>query len=158
MPDEEKESLSASGIRMSTALVQVYVMFLFMWQALFRVSNTGMSILHFFIAKFFTLVPVPQRFVEQLPQNITAAKKLIEIECDNFTKYASCPKCHTLYLLDSCRLVSSDKSMRSRLCCHIKFPNHPKAHKRHPCDTPLMKIVRTVSGTTSLHAKQLYCS
>ena len=156
MSDEE-ESLSANENGIPNPLVRAYIMFLFMWQALFRVSDTGMSILLFFIAKFLALIPVSQRVVDQLPQTIATAKKLIGTDRDRFSKYASCPKCHTIYPLDSCKLVLGDKSVQSRLCCHIEFPNHPQVHRRCPCDTLLMKTVRTSSGTTSLRAKQLYC-
>ena len=132
-------------------------MFLFMWQTLFRISDTGMNIILLFIAKFYSLVGRVQNFIDQLPPNIAAARKSAGINRDDFSRYASCPKCHAVYPLDSCKVVSLDKTVQSRCCIHVKFPNHPHAYKRHPCDTPLMKTVRTSPGTTTLRAKQLYC-
>ncbi len=109
-----------------------------MWQTLFRISDTGMNILLLFISKFFALVASVRNFIDQLPPNIATARKLAGINRDNFSRYASCPKCHTVYPLDTCRVVSLDKTVQSRCCSHVKFPNHPHARRRRPCNTPLM--------------------
>ena len=128
-----------------------------MWQTLFRISDTGMNILFLFIAKFYSLIARVGNFIDQLPPNIAAARKSAGINRDDFSRYASCPKCHAVYPLDSCKVVLLDKTVQSRCCSHVKFPNHPYAYRRRPCGTPLMKTVRTSSGTTTLRAKQLYC-
>ena len=135
-------------------------MFLFMWQTLFRVSDTGMNILLLFFAKFFSLITVVANikgFLDQLPQTIISARKLIGNVKDKFVKYASCPKCHSIYPLHSCSIVASDRTRHSKHCSHIEYRNHPHAARRRPCDTPLMKVVRTSAGTATLRARQLYC-
>ena len=133
-----------------------------MWQALFRVSDTGMNILLLFLAKFLSLVGAVTKlningFIDQLPQTITTARKLIGNVVDNFSRYASCPKCHSIYPLHTCSITSSDRTKRSRHCSHVEYPDHPHATRRRPCNTPLMKVVRTSAGTTTLQARQLYC-
>ena len=58
-------------------------MFLFTWQSMFRVSDAGMNILFLFIAVILSLIvsflPVEnlERFIQLLPKNTAAAKKLI---------------------------------------------------------------------------------
>ena len=67
----------------SVRLIRVYVMFLFTWQSMFRVSDAGMNILFLFIAVILSLIvsflPVEnlERFIQLLPKNTAAAKKLI---------------------------------------------------------------------------------
>lgn len=95
--DDEESQPSVHDTKTPNCLVQLYVMFLFIWQTLFQVSDTGMNILLLFITKFLSLVPSAQNFIDQLPSTIAAARKLVGINCDNFSKYASCPSCHTVY-------------------------------------------------------------
>ena len=108
--DDEESQPSVHDTQTPNCLVQLYVMFLFMWQMLFRVSDTGMNILLLitkflslvtsaqnFITKFLSLVTSAQNFIDQLPSTIAAARKLVGINRDNFFKYASCPSCHIVY-------------------------------------------------------------
>lgn len=148
--DGEELSPSSNDDRTPNCLVRTFIMFLLMWQALFRLSDTGMNILLLFITKFLSLTAITKSFIDQLPQTVSAAKKVIGVLHDNFSKYACCPVCHTVYPLDMCKVMSSDKTVQSRCCSHIKFPNHPHAFRRRPCDTLLMKTVRTSTGTTTL--------
>ena len=98
--DDEEEPLSEREDSPSH-FVQIYAMFLFMWQALFSVSDAGMNILLVFFAKFFSLISEVTKLntIDQLPQTVTAARRLIGNVKDNFSKYASCPKCHSVYPL-----------------------------------------------------------
>ena len=84
-------------------------MFLFMWQSL-QISDTGMNILLLFIAKFCSLIARVQNFIDQLAPNIAAARKSAGINRDDFSRYASRPKCHAVYPLDSYQVVSLDKT------------------------------------------------
>lgn len=153
VPDEE-EALAADNTKTPSPLIRAYIMFLLLWQALFRVSDTVLNILLLFIAKLFSLLPSASSIVDQLPQTVTTAKKMIGVIRDSFSKYVSCLDCHALYPLDS---YKSSKSVQSQLCSYMKYPNHPQASRRHPCNALLMKTVRTSSSRTTLCAKQLYC-
>ena len=95
-------------------------------------------------------------FVLLLPRSIAAAKKFIGYVSDTFSKYASCPECHSIYPLDTCRIIESNKTV-SRKCSYIRFPNHRQAALRQRCDTQLMKNVRTSFGTLSFYPRRLYC-
>ena len=58
----------------SVRLIRVYVMFLFTWQSMFRVSDAGMNILFLFIAVILSLIvsflPVEnlERFIQLPPK------------------------------------------------------------------------------------------
>ena len=137
-------------------------MFLFTWQTLFRVSDVGINVLLSFIATFLTLLvsvfglrPL-QEFVQHLPRTVRIARRYLGGNFDNFIKFVSCPKCHCVYPLEDCKVVLPNRMVVSGRCSYIKFPNHPQPARR-PCNTLLMKTVRTSSGTTSLYPQQMYC-
>ena len=143
--------------------LRFYLMFLFLWQSLFRVSDSAMNVLFIFFAMFLSLflAAVPsneiRNFVNSLPRTIAAAKRVIGRGSDIFRKYVSCPKCHSLYSLELCKVTLPNKSITSRKCSYVKFPDHPHRIQKSPCDVLLMKTVRTSSGTTSLYPRQMFC-
>ena len=140
-------------------------MFLFSWQSLFKVSDVGLDILIKFFAMFIALLvkvlslPMPflRPFIDQLPHGIGAAKKFLGYHKDDFTKYAVCPSCHSIYNVDDCKVMLPNKSIISAVCDHIEFPNHPHKSRRKSCHALLMKSVRTSSGSTVLYPRLLYC-
>ena len=98
-----------------------------------------------------------KELAEQIPTDVRNAKKYIGTLSDTFHKYAACPKCHSVYVLDTCKVNSSNNTIVSRKCNYIQFPNHPHSLQRSRCDTLLMKIVRSSHGTNVLYPRQLYC-
>ena len=144
-------------------LVRAYVMFLLTWQTLFRVSDTGINILLQFFSVLLKLLASGLRvtalnsFCQCLPLSIKAAKKYIGTSGDLFTKYASCPLCDSIYPVDTCKVMQPDKTFASKKCTNVKFPNHPHATQRRPCNTQLLKRVRTPAGTTSLYPRRMFC-
>ena len=145
-------------------LTRMYLMFLFTWQALFRVSDVGMNILLAFIATFLKVLVSGFRLanleetVKRIPRNIYTARKYVGGgHIDRFMKYASCPKCHHIYPIDSCKVILPDKTVVSAKCTNVVFPHHPQWIRRSPCDSVLMKQVKTPYGTTSLYPRQMYC-
>ena len=138
-------------------------MFLLTWQGFFRVSDVGMNVMLGFVATFlmlllraFGLQPLKE-FVSQLPRTVRSARGYLGGNSDNFTKYASCPKCHSVYPVESSTSVNLDRSFISRKCSFVKFPKHPQRAYRQPCDTLLMKTMRTSAGTTTLYPRQMFC-
>ena len=43
-------------------------------------------------------------------------------------------------------------------CSYVRFPQHPQLFRRTACNTELMKVVKSSSGTTSFYPVQLFCS
>ena len=160
--DNENESDVAINPK-THLLLKVYIMFLFTWQSLFRVLDAGINVLLLFVVKLLHLlvsgfgVNNMNYFMDLFPRNVVAARKFIGQTSDTFSKYVSCPACHSIYTLDSCKIELPDKSVCSRKCSYIRFPNHPHLSKRLPCNVQLIKTVRTSAGTTSLYPRQLYC-
>ena len=92
-----------------------------------------------------------------LPKTVHTARKLLGKTTDSFTKLVSCTKCSTLYMMDKCIITNIDGSKTSKNCSHIKFRNHAQQYRRTPCNTPLMKSVKTFAGTSYLYPRQMYC-
>ena len=68
-----------------------------------------------FSASFFAVTKLNiSTFIDELSQTVTAAKKCIG-NVDNFSKYASCPKCHSIYPLHSCSVASTGGTKQSKL-------------------------------------------
>lgn len=88
-PLEVDQPTSDQGVMRIT---QLYLMFLFTWQSLFKVSDVGMNVLLSFIAVFllllvttFRLQPL-QDFVRQLPRTVRKARTFLGGNSDDFFK------------------------------------------------------------------------
>ena len=108
-------------------ITKLYIMFLFTWQRLFRLSDTGAGVLLAFFATFLNLLSSIfglerfSEFVQQLPRNTYRSRKYIGHEGDCFKKYVSCPKCHYVYDLDICSCKMPDGTIQSRKCTFVKI-------------------------------------
>ena len=137
-----------------------------MFQTIFKLSDTAISVLLLFFSMFFKTVThhfkllIPESFLSKLPQNIRAARALASngLDCrNNFVQYVCCPNCHTLYSKDQAILKPTTGNMQSKKCDFIKFPNHPQRQHRIPCGTELMKNVKSPTGKYLLQPKLVYC-
>lgn len=143
-------------------LIKAYLIFLFTWQSIFRLSDVGMGVILSFVAVFllflgktFAFEPL-LKFVSYLPRTVYASRKILNRNKDSFTKYVCCPKCSSLYKMDEC-IVTSRGNSTSKISSHVRFPRHPWISRRSACGTTLMKSVRTSAGNTFLYPQQLYC-
>ena len=68
-----------------------------------------------------------------------------------------CPKCYSIYSLDSCKITLPDKTLNSKQCSYVKFPNHPHIHYHKDCDTLLLNKLKTSTGTIRLYPRQMFC-
>ncbi len=138
-------------------------MFLSTWQALFRMSDSGMRVLYKFFVAFISTISIVfhltklKELANILPNNVRSAQKIIGNTADTFIKYASCPNCNSIYHLETCIIKQPGNTFKSRKCSFIPFPNHPHLSQRSHCDTVLMKNVRTSYGTIRLYPRQLFC-
>ena len=126
-----------------------------------KVSNSGINIIFIFFAKLLSLLVVSSASLRELaqiiPKNLGQAKTLIGQEKDSFSKYVSCPKCHTTYALNVCTVTLPNKTKESKRCSYVKYPHHPHTRQRNPCNEQLMKKIRTSAGTISWYPRQTYC-
>lgn len=133
-----------------------------MWQSLFRVSDAGATVLFTFVAKFIQqlsanlALPCLQTFADSLPKNVASARHLLGRR-DNFEKWVCCQKCSSLYTVEDAKSKQPNGVTSSKLCSFVRYRNHPQSQHRKPCGHPLMKNVRTSSGSLTLYPRALYC-
>ena len=123
-------------------------------------SDVGITALLSFLAGFLLMLAQTLRlqqlevFVKQLPKTVPIARRILGQTKDNFRKYACCPSCCEIYLLDRCKVSGSEDSPK---CTYIQFPEHPQEWRRKKCGADLMKRVKTSAGTTVFKARKVYC-
>ena len=145
----------------ASPLLRLYSFFLLMFQTLFRLSDTALTVLLSFLSLFFktvsnTFKSIPDTFLLQLPRNVRAARKIANRR-NEFIQYICCPACHSLYQREDCFTYLPNGSTESKKCCFQQFPLHPLCHYRKACGTPLMKSVKTPSGKKILYPRLIYC-
>lgn len=144
-------------------MTKLYLMFLFLWQSTFKLSDVGMNILLKFLHQFLGLLAqLPglvtlKKIISTLPTSVAAGKKLLGTNKDNFSKFVCCPSCSKLYPIENCIDRLPDGKVVSKTCIFVRFPHHPQQRYRKPCGTTLLKVVKTSVGTTSLYPRMLYC-
>lgn len=142
-------------MKMILSIIHFFLLFLFLWQSLFRISDKAISLLLSFMANFFLLASTclhSLALVELSPILCIVLRRLQE----NFTRYVSCPSCHKLYPFDNC-WRPSEKGKQSNLCSFRQYPNHLQLRMRVACGQKLLKTVRSSSGTEYLAPYQTYC-
>lgn len=87
------------------------------------------------LAKSLTL-PGLKNFTDVLPVNVSGARAILGRINDNFSKWVSCQKCSSLYVLDAAKSKLPNGTI---LCGYVRFPNHPQQQHRKPCGHSLMK-------------------
>ncbi len=90
-------------------------MFLSTWQALFRMSDSGMRVLYKFFVAFISTISIVfhltklKELANILPNNVRSAQKIIGNTADTFIKYASCPNCNSIKVLPGCLIIHVSK-------------------------------------------------
>ena len=162
--DELELSKSASKTKKPLPYInQLYLMFLFLWQSTFRLSDAGMSILFRFLSLFLghlaTALGIPslKAFADSLPTSVANGRKALGTHTDAFEKYVCCPSCSALYSVKDCVEHLPNGDIISKTCPYVCFPRHPQKQHRKACGTLLLKTVRTSAGSTALYPRMLYC-
>ncbi len=160
--DSEVQTGVMTGINLYLPLLRLYTFFLFMFQTLFRVSDTAMNVLLKFLSMFFLSVgrrvsSLPANFTSALPDSLYSARKFSSSNRDQFNRYVCCPTCHSIYSFQDCVIKLANGQMESKTCSFIRFPTHPQRQHRAPCGTPLLKKVKTKTGKLSLYPRLVYC-
>lgn len=139
-------------------LLQWFVYFILMWQTTCKVSDNGVEWLLRFLFQFLHTVGLTcnNDFLIKLalmfPSSLYVARQFIKFDRDNFTKFAVCPKCCTLYHLDSCTVyVGNQKVPR---ICSVK----PFAKGRiGECGATLARKVTLENSKVYFYPHKLYC-
>ena len=146
---------------MCLKLTRLYLMFLFLWQSLFRISDAGILMMLSFVKTFvgycgkaFRLEKM-QTLSNVLPSSLYQAKKFLGKLDDTFDRYVVCSACHALYKFNEC--ITQGGRKESRTCSFVRFPRHIQARMRAPCGNILLKKARSPTGTIYLAPFQTFC-
>ena len=156
LPDFESDT---SQTQSAKALILWMLGFLITLQAKYYIPNAAVDVLLKFLYIFISVLsrfsPFLKQICKQFPKSLHSLYKIIQYE-DSFQKYVICQKCSHLYKRDECiETVGSQK--KSKSCVHIKYPLHPHASRRLPCQALLMKSVQYISGHKILYPYKIYC-
>ncbi len=160
---EENDISKAVEINSShVKVIHLLLLFLFMWQSLYRISNAAFTLLLTFFKRFFSLMSVYlglstlHQLTEIMPSTLYRAKKFLGHPEDNFKTYVVCPSCHKLYTFSECCKYENRKKV-SKTCTFVRYPSHSQARMRKPCSEILLNQAKTSSGTFHLVPFKVYC-
>ena len=93
------------------SLLRLYLFIRFMFQTLFRLSDTALDVLLKFMVMFFKslqhqFTAFPKTFTDILPNSIKSARNTLGNSRDRFDRYVCCPGCNSLYRMSECVLKS----------------------------------------------------
>lgn len=125
MFDEETDLVNAPQKEISaqsTTMINMLLMFLFLWQKTFYVSDVGIDALLKFISLFVLtlskIFPMKlfQDFALHLPKSAIAGRKILGTNADDFAKLACCRACSSIYLVDVCKVKLPGGQFVSKKC------------------------------------------
>ena len=126
--------------------MKLYVFFLLLFQTLFRISDTALSILLLLMFKFIRILGALfnceqlLKFAEKLPTSVKNARLSAGSVRGNFQKCSCCRKCFSIYPWNP------TVEPQILTCTYVKYPNHTQAHFRQPCGEKLCRKVKTLTG------------
>ena len=156
------ESIQECIIPEGKTITQVYLTFLFLWQTLFHISDSAITILLTFTIKFLSLTSRLLHLerlkvvVDSFPRSLYHARKFLGRLHEKFIRYSSCPTCHNIYPLNESWTMLAGKKC-SKTCSFVRFPQHTQMRMRQPCGTALLKTMTSSRGTRFLYPKSLFC-
>ena len=132
------------------SLVWKFIFFLFLWQSVFHVTERALKCSLLFFKYFVKIFGTTYQNValvamsDEFPTSLSKAEKLLGIHDKGVINYVVCIKCHSIYKPENCIIKLHNGKVKSKLCNHIKYPNHPYHSKRQPCNTPMMKEISSM--------------
>ena len=144
-------------------LLQVFLLFVFMWQSLFNISNAAITALLKFLKKFFLMFSSKTKnealesLFSAMPSTTDAALELLGMKEDTFVAYPVCPKCNSIYELEYCLKEDSRGNLINKTCTHVEFRKHRYRSKRKPCGASLLKTIRLSNGDVKMVPHKVYC-
>ena len=159
--DDEELSDTLNVTNNSTLpFIRFIVIFLLSWQSIFRMPNSALNVL----LKFISVVLLKLRDITKsnfltevadiFPNSLQKAQCFESINRDDFRKLIVCPSCHTTYENDDC---FSGHNAPLLYCSYVRYPRHPQVRMRAPCNTRLLKEIRTSSGRAVFRPIKIFC-
>lgn len=128
-------------------VIHVFLLFIFLWQSLYRISDAAVSLVLKFMVKFLSLigsclgVEALYRLSQKFPHTLYRAKKFLGRLQERFVRYTSCPTCHKLYAKDDCFRTDHRGRKYPCSCSYVRYPMHIQARMRAPCGSLLLKTL-----------------
>ena len=141
-----------------TTLLQWLIYFLLFWQATCKLSDNGLEWLLRSMFQFLHAVGITCnteylcQMALMLPSSLYLLRQFVNLKRDNFVKFAVCPKCASLYKLESCTRHVGGQIV-SNICSHKPFKKGSKGE----CGTALARKVVLGSGKVCFYPHKLYC-
>ena len=139
-------------------LVGFICMFLLSWQAVFRIPDGALNVMFKFLSLLFLKLgditgSVDMKTLSQhFPSSLMLARKVQSGDSANFSKLIVCQKCSTTYRYEDCLERNGIKK-----CTYVRFPRHPQKRMRVPCNSPLLKLIKTASGRHISTPLKVFC-
>ena len=135
----------------TSRVVTFILVLLSKWSSRYNISLAAITALIRMISCLFTMLGKFSSFVAQLsiifPTSIRGLLRYLNVNSNDFRRFVSCPKCHTLYEFEKC-FVDKAKTI-PKVCSFSKFPNHPHRSRRQHCGSQLLRTAVTKMGITS---------
>ena len=147
-----------SSTKTLTILLQWFIYFLLFWQATCKISDNGLEWLLRFMFQFMHVMGITFRseylcqMSLMLPSSLYLLRKFVNLKRDNFVKFAVCPKCASLYNLESCTKLVRGQIV-SNICNHRPFSKG----RNSECGTALARKVILASGKVCFYPHKIYC-
>jgi len=129
-----------------------------MWQTTCKISDNGVEWLLRFMFQWLHTVglacnsEVLSKMAVMFPSSLYLVRQFLKFDRDNFTKFAVCPKCCTLYHLDDCTVYVGNQLV-SKTCSVKAFPKG----RTKECGATLAKKVTLASGKICFYPHKIYC-
>lgn len=161
--ESDIEPVTEVNSEQSSRITSFIVAFLLKFQILFKISDSAIVLLLRFFK--YLLVFIGTTFqVEALnedldfPKSLHGCQSLLGISHTSFKEYVVCSKCHSLFDPTVQKLIEGTGSNRRSIQCKfVSYPNHPQARFRAPCNTVLMRTVKTCKNTIKFRARKTFC-
>ena len=125
-------------------------------------SNVAMDILLKFMSIFlhklseFAVSAKLKVLADSCPTTLLKGHNYQGINRDDYQQLVVCEKCHCTYEHDEC-MKDSLRNRSNVKCVFIRFLKHPQARLRLPCESPLLKAVKTSSHNSVYTLIKLFC-
>ena len=83
--------------------------------------------------------------VDSVPKSYKGLLRFIGLGCKNAVLYVVCPSCGCVYNYEQCIETRAGHTIAHK-CQFVAFPNHVRRDQREPCNSPLLKEVKTKNG------------
>ena len=143
----------------TSRVVTFILVLLSKWSSRYNISLAAITALIRMISCLFTMLGKFSSFVAQLsiifPTSIRGLQRYLNVNSNDFRRFVSCPKCHTLYEFEKC-FVDKAKTI-PKVCSFSKFPNHPHRSRRQHCGSQLLRTAVTKDGDHKFYPLKVYC-